>query len=155
MRTRPVVAPVALLALAVTVAVTPLPASESSATSLYERLGGEAAIRRVVDDFVAAAAPDPAVDFTRGGAWRATPAAVERLKQQLVAFVAQATGGPQNYTGRNMKDAHAWMKITQAQFDALAGHLEAALTQNGVPAGETKELMKIAASTAPDIVAVP
>lgn len=150
MRTAPAVAAVALLALA----VAPLPASETPAKSLYDRLGGEAAIRKVVDDFVAAAAPDPAVDFTRGGTWQATPAAVERLKQHLVAFVAQAAGGPKNYTGRTMKATHAGMKITQAQFDALAGHLEAALTKNGVPAGETKELMKIAASTAPDIVEV-
>lgn len=124
----------------------------ASPKPLYERLGGEAAIRKVVDDFVAAAAPDPKVDFTRGGTWQATPAAVEHLKQQLVAFLGQAFGGPQKYQGRDMRTAHSWMKITQAQFDALAGHLKVALEKNGVGKAELDEVMRIAASTAPDIV---
>ncbi len=146
------IATASLLALAL---FSPLAAAESDVpTPLYERLGGDAAIRKVVDDFVALAAPDPAVDFTRGGTWQATPAAVERLKQHLVAFVAQATGGPQSYTGRDMKTAHAGMRITQAQFDALAAHLRSALEKNGVGAVEAGELMKIAGSTAADIVEV-
>lgn len=37
--------------------------------------------------------------------------------------MAQAMGGPKAYTGRSMKATHAGMGITQAQFDALAGHL--------------------------------
>jgi hemoglobin len=145
------IAAVSLLALALSA---PVAAAGDAPKSLYERLGGEAAIRKVVDDFVALAAPDPAVDFTRGGTWQATPAAVEQLKQHLVAFVAQATGGPRNYTGRDMKTAHAGMRITQAQFDALAAHLRSALEKNGVGAAEVGELMKIAGSTAADIVEV-
>jgi hypothetical protein len=37
--------------------------------SLYDRIGGEAALTKVVDDFVAKAAANPKVNFTRNGTW--------------------------------------------------------------------------------------
>jgi hemoglobin len=147
----------AALAVALALAAAPsawsAPAGAPAKTkSLYERLGGEAALKIVVDDFVAVAAPDPKVDFTRGGTWKATDASVAHLKKMLVDFMGQAFGGPQVYAGRTMKDAHRGMVITQAQFDALAGHLKATLVKHKVPAKEIDEVMAIAASTAPDIV---
>lgn len=120
--------------------------------SLYDRIGGETAIVKVVDDFVAKAAADPKVNFTRSGMWKATDQAVATLKTQLVTFLGSAFGGPQKYTGRSMKDAHKGMGITQAEFDALAADLHAALESNKVPKPEIDEIMTIAASTAKDIV---
>ncbi len=127
----------------------------TKAPSLYERIGGEPALTVVVADFVAVAAADPKVDFTRGGHWRATDASVAHLKKLLVEFMGQALGGPQKYTGRTMKETHHGMAITRAQFDALAGHLEATLKKHKVPAKELGEIMAIAASTAGDIVEKP
>lgn len=123
--------------------------------SLYERIGGEAALKVVVADFVAAAAADPKVNFTRDGRWQASDAKVQHLKAMLVAFMAQALGGPQAYAGRGMLEAHRGMGITRAEFDALAGHLDATLQKHKVPAAERGEIMKIAASTAADIVEKP
>lgn len=123
--------------------------------SLYERLGGEPALTAVVDDFVGRAASDPKVDFTRKGAaaeWPATPENVAHLKKMLVQFIAMATGGPQQYTGRDMKSAHAGMNITDAEFNALAADLAASLDKFKVPKAEKDELMAIAASTRGDIV---
>lgn len=144
----------ALLSLALAAFAAPLCSAQTPAASrsLYDRLGGEAAIRKVVDDFVATAAPDPKVNFSRSGAWKASDSAVAALKDHLVAFMAQAFGGPKKYAGRSMKEAHRGMAITQAEFDALAGHLKAAMAKNKVPAAEMAEAMAIAASTAPDIV---
>ena len=133
----------------------PAQAQTVAAQSLYERIGGAPALKVVIDDFVATAAPDPKVDFTRGGAWIASDAAVFTLKKQLVDFMAQALGGPKAYSGRSMKAAHAGMGITQAQFDAIAGHLKAALVKNKVAPPDIAAIMKIAASTAPDIVEKP
>ncbi len=56
------------------------------------------------------------------------------------------------YEGKDMKTVHKGMGITEAEFDALAGHLQAALQKHNVPQAEMDEVMKIAASTAPDIV---
>ncbi len=128
------------------------------AKSLYERLGGEAAIAAVTEDFVGRAASNPAVNFTRRGTgqeWSATPENVEHLKKMLVQFLCMATGGPQKYEGRSMKSVHAGMKISSAEFDALAADLAASLDKFNVPRQEKDELMAIAASTKKDIVETP
>ena len=123
--------------------------------SLYERLGGEAAITAVVDDFVGRAASDPAVNFTRQGTarpWDATPENVATLKKHLMQFLCMATGGPQTYEGRDMVTVHAGMAITDAEFNAIAADLAASLAAFNVPKKETDELMAIAASTRSQIV---
>jgi hemoglobin len=123
--------------------------------SLYERLGGEKAITAVVDDFVGRAAANPKVNFTRKGTaaeWQASSENVTRLKKHLVQLVAMVTGGPQKYEGRDMKAAHAGMKITNDEFDAIAGDLKATLNKFKVPAKEQEELLKIVGSTREAIV---
>lgn len=123
--------------------------------SLYERLGGEPAITAVVADFVGRAAADPAVNFTRKGTgkeWEATPENVELLKKRLVQFIGLATGGPQTYEGDDMRSAHTGMKITDAEFNAIAGDLKASLDVFSVPAQEQQELLTIVGSTRKDIV---
>jgi hemoglobin len=126
------------------------------AKSLYDRLGGEAAIKAVVDDFVAVAAADPKVNFTRKGTpmeWQATDENVAKLKGHLVEFLSMAFGATgTKYEGRDMKSTHKGMGITQAEFDALAADLKTVLEKHKVPQAELDEAMKIAAATAPDIV---
>ena len=128
---------------------------QDGAKSLYERLGGEAAIKAVVDDFVGRAAANPKVNFTRKGTsaeWSATPENVARLKKHLVQFISMATGGPHKYEGRAMKPVHAGMAITEAEFGALAGDLIASLDMFKVPQKEKDELIAIVGSTKKDIV---
>jgi truncated hemoglobin YjbI len=123
--------------------------------SLYDRLGGEKAITAVVDDFVARAAKNPRVNFTRkgtGAEWLASDENIARLKKHLVQFISLATGGPKKYDGRDMKSAHKGMKITDAEFDALAGDLEASLQKFEVPRKELDELLEIVGSTRSAIV---
>jgi hemoglobin len=125
------------------------------AKSLYERLGGEAAVKAVVDDFVARAATDPKVNFTRKGTaleWQATPDNVAHLKKALVQLIGAVTGGPQKYQGRSMKEAHRGMKISDAEFNALAADLKASLDKFKVPEKEQGELFTIVESTRKDIV---
>jgi truncated hemoglobin YjbI len=121
---------------------------------LWDRLGGEKAVRAVVHDFVLAAAGDPKVNFFRDGAFKLDEKGVARLEQLLVELVSATTGGPLKYTGRDMKAAHKGMKITEAEFDALAGHLVATLKKFNVPKAEIDELVGIVASTKKDIVEV-
>lgn len=129
--------------------------SSMNKQSLYSRLGGEPAIRAVVNDFVALGASDPAVNFTRQGHpnhWDPTPANVDKLKERLVQFIGMATGGPQKYEGASMPASHKGMEITEAEFNALAGDLQKALAKNGVPKNLQDELLTVVASTKGDIV---
>jgi hemoglobin len=125
---------------------------------LYERLGGQKAITAVVDDFVARAAGNPKVNFTRKGTnveWEPSEQNVKVLKKHLVQLVSMVTGGPKKYEGRDMKTVHRGMMISDEEFDALAGDLIATLKKFKVPKPEQDELVKIVASTRKDIVERP
>lgn len=133
--------------------------STGAKPSLYDRLGGEAAIKAVVDDFVGRISENPKVNITRKGSgrteWQATPANVDRVKKLLVEQICSATGGPQKYSGRDMKTVHAGMNISDAEFDAAGADLKATLDKFKVPAAEQDELMKIIVGTRGDIVERP
>jgi hemoglobin len=123
--------------------------------TLYERLGGEAAITAVVDEFVARASTNPKVNFTRKGTpaeWSATPDNVAKLKKRLVQFIGGVTGGPQKYEGKDMRTVHAGMGITEAEFSAAAADLAGALDKYRVPEKEKDELMVIVGATRAAIV---
>jgi hemoglobin len=117
--------------------------------SLWDRLGGETNVAKVVDELVALAVADPKVDFTRGGKYKPD---VPELKKQLVAFISSAAGGPLKYTGKDMKAAHEGMAITDEQFDALAGHLVAALKKHGAKQADIDAVVAAVEGTRKDIV---
>ncbi|HEX5707790.1 MAG TPA: group 1 truncated hemoglobin [Pyrinomonadaceae bacterium] len=116
--------------------------------SLYERLGGEAAISAVVDDFVARVAADARINmkFARSN--------VERVKFHLKEQVCAATGGPCQYTGLSMGDAHKNMKVTEGEFNALVEDLVATLDKFNVPAREKGELLSALGGLKSQIVEV-
>ncbi len=131
------------------------PARTTPATptqTLWERLGGEENVRRVVSDLLETAGPDPKVNFFRDGKYKLDGAGLANLKQHLVEFVSAATGGPLAYTGKDMKTVHQGMGITDAEFDALAGHLKAALERNGAKPADVKAVMTAVGGTRKDIV---
>jgi hemoglobin len=128
---------------------------DKSGKSLWDRLGGEPAVRAVVDDFVGRAVKDDKVNFFRKGTakdWKPTDAQVATFKQRLVEFISMASGGPLKYKGRDMATAHEGMMITSAEFDALAADLAASLDHFKVPAKEKGELLAAVGGTKKDIV---
>lgn len=125
-------------------------ATTKAEKSLYDRLGGETAVTAVIEDFVGRAAANPKVNFFRDGKFKNMD--VPKLKKHLVQFVSMATGGPSKYEGRDMKSAHAGMKITNAEFAAIAGDLSATLDKFKVPPKEKNELMTIVGGTKGAIV---
>jgi hemoglobin len=119
--------------------------------SLYDRLGGKAAITAVVDQFVSNVAADNRINsFFKQTA--ADPARLAAFKGKLVDQICEATGGPCKYTGKDMKTAHAGMGITDADFDALVGDLVAALDQFKVGEKEKGELLGALGPMRKDIV---
>lgn len=134
---------------------TPDMTAAPAVASLYDRLGGEPAVTAVVDEFVNLAAADPAVNFVRVGkkrTWDPTPENVEKLKKHLTQFVCSVAGGPQTYEGQDMKTAHQDMEITDAEFNAIAVDLVAALAKFNVPQQEQNELLAAVETTRGSIV---
>lgn len=135
---------------AVAAAVLMVSASVSSfaadAKSLYERLGGHAAVVAVVDDFTANVGADARINkyFAKSD--------MVRVKAKLVEQIGMATGGPEKYTGRSMKETHATMGVTDADFTALVEDLIKTLNKFKVPMKERGELLAILGSLKPGIV---
>jgi hemoglobin len=121
-------------------------------TSLYDRLGGVYAIAAVVDVFIDRIMVDPVLNANPlvDEAHHRVPKA--GFKYLVTEMVCMATGGPQRYTGKSMKDSHAHLKITPAEWDVFAGHFKAVLDQFKVPAAEQKDLFEIVGTTRGDIV---
>jgi truncated hemoglobin YjbI len=120
--------------------------------TLWDRLGGKENVTRVVDDFVAAAAKDPKVNFDRNGKYKLTPEAVTKLKASLVELISDVSGGPLKYSGGDMKTVHKGMGITNEEFNALGMHLLEALKKNGAAPDDIKAVMDVVESTRKDIV---
>jgi hemoglobin len=133
---------------------TPIVKTPPPPATLWERLGGEVTVRHVVDDWVAIAASDPKVDFTRGGKIKLTDAQVTDLKNKLVVLVSQVTDGPLKYGGRSMKEAHKGMGITNAEFDAAIADFKKALDKNEVKPAEAQDVVRLIEGTRNDIVEV-
>ena len=117
--------------------------------SLYDRLGGYNAIAAVVDDFVGRLIADK--QFERFFAGHSTDSK-KRIRQHIVDQFCAAAGGPCVYTGRTMKDSHAGLNITEADWDAAAKHLVATLGKFKVGDQEKKDLLAFVSSLKNDIV---
>ncbi|MGQ0537653.1 MAG: group I truncated hemoglobin [Gemmatimonadaceae bacterium] len=127
------------------------PAAAPAANTLYDRLGGRAAIVQVVDSFVARVAADSRINSFFGAA-AADPARMGDFKNKLVDQICQATGGPCTYTGKDMKSAHAGMNITDAHFDALVEDLVATLNAFNVAKADQDQLLGLLGPMRTDIV---
>src|SRR3989449_3597336 len=103
--------------------------------TLFERLGGIGAITAVVEDFRDRVAGDDRINlkFARTD--------LARLTKMLIDQVCEATGGPCQYGGRSMKQAHASMGVTNGEFDALVEDLVATLNQLKVGKAEQDGLL--------------
>ncbi|MHB1426055.1 MAG: group I truncated hemoglobin [Gemmataceae bacterium] len=129
-----------------------LPDAPKASKTLWDRLGGEAGVTKVVDDFVNLTAPDAKVDFFRRGKYKLTAEQVTKMKRELIEQISQASGGPLKYTGPDMKTVHKGMGITDAQFDAAAANLKKALEKNNVAAEDVKKVLNAVAGYRKEIV---
>ncbi len=121
--------------------------SQPSGKSLYDRLGGIDAIKAVVKDFVEEqVAKDPRINA------RFANTDIPKLEEHLSNQICQATGGPCTYTGRSMKESHAGMGISEADFGALVEDLKKSLAKFNVPQAEQDELIGALAGMHDDIV---
>jgi len=120
--------------------------------SLYERLGGVYSIATVVDDFINRIMVDPRLNANprvNEAHHRVPPAGFKYLVTEMVCW---ATGGPQQYTGRSMRDSHHHLQITAAEWGAFLDDLKQTLDKFAVPQAEQHELKSIVDSTRANIV---
>jgi hemoglobin len=122
------------------------------APTLYERLGGIYPIAVVVDDFIDRIMTDPRLNANPAvneAHHRVPPPGFKYLVTEMIGW---ASGGPQKYTGRSMREAHRRLNITPTEWAAFLDDLRQTLDKFKVPAAEQAQLSAIVQSTYGDIV---
>jgi hemoglobin len=117
--------------------------------SLYERLGGEAAVEAAVVRFYDKVMGDPSL----AGFFEHMDLGAQINKQ--IAFMKMAFGGPNTYTGRDLRTAHAKLVargLGDAHFDAVAKHLSDTLIELGVAQDVRDDVLGIVGSTRQDVL---
>lgn len=121
---------------------------QPTTTTLFEALGGSDAIRAVVRDFYGRVLSDANL----AGFFSNTDM-VHQTELQ-VQFLSAALGGPVEYKGRNMKEAHENLAITEFHFGLVAGHLSDALSAAGATDAQVNEIIAIAGSLKDEVCTV-
>ena len=142
MNHRSIRAGAAALVLLVCVSLSSLTLVAQPPKTLYERLGGKAAITAVIDEFVGRVAADKRINGFFGGV-ASDPARLAAFKGKLVDQICEASGGPCKYTGKDMKSAHQGMGITEADFNALVEDLVGALDKFKVAPEDKQTLLGV------------
>ncbi|MEE9397600.1 MAG: group 1 truncated hemoglobin [Methylococcales bacterium] len=117
--------------------------------TLFNRIGGEAAVNAAVDVFYRKVLADDRIkQFFEG---------IDMDKQfaKQKAFLTMAFGGPSNYTGEDMRKGHAHLVkqgLNDSHFDAVMENLGAAMEELNVPQELIAEAAGIAESTRNDVL---
>jgi hemoglobin len=119
--------------------------------SLYDRLGGADGIARIVDDIVEAHMGNPAVK-ARFLPLKDDPAHFAEVRQHLINFLSSGSGGPEEYTGRDMETTHRGMNISQGEYMEVVDDIMYALEKNGIDEQSRKDVLAIAYSLKGDMV---
>ena len=88
-----------------------------SSTSLYDTLGGAEPLKLAVDRFYVAVTTDPQLAHYFEGK------DVTRIKRHQVLLLSQVLGGPAEYDGRQLGEAHRGLHVTGPDYDRVVEHL--------------------------------
>lgn len=119
---------------------------EVAAPSLYERLGGNTGITKIVKDTIALHHENEKI------AHYFADVDDDVLAKHVIAFFAAGTGGPVDYQGRDMTAAHASIPMSDADYDAAVADVMNAVKANGVDAKSASEVASILESLRPAVM---
>lgn len=103
--------------------------------SLYQDLGAQAGITRIVEGMLLNIARDERIVD------RFRKIDIERLRDKLIEQFCVETGGPCTYTGDSMAESHKGQNISRSDFNALVEDLIAAMDEERVPVPEQNRLI--------------
>ena len=126
-----------------------LPEAPADTRTLYEKIGGEAAVNAAVDIFYRKVLKDDRISrFFEG-------VDMNRQAAKQKAFLTMAFGGPNNYSGEDMRRGHAHLVkqgLNDSHFDAVMENLGATLKELNMPGDLIAQAAAIAESTRRDVL---
>ena len=121
----------------------------SATQSLYEQIGGEAAVNAAVDVFYRKVLADDRISRFFDDV------DMDRQIAKQKGFLTMAFGGPNKYTGLDMRKGHAHLLkrgLDDSHFDAVVEDLGATLKELKVPDNLIAQVAAIAETTRNDVL---
>jgi hemoglobin len=118
-------------------------------STLFEQLGGAGAVDAAVDIFYRKVLSDDRISRFFDSV------DMDRLRAQQKAFLTMAFGGPNAYSGQDLRNGHAQlvkMGLNDTHFDAVIELLGGTLTELGVAPGLIQQVAAIAETTRADVL---
>lgn len=117
--------------------------------SLYDRLGRNAGITRLVNDVVDAHLANPLV----AARYQAVKD-IDRVRNMAIEFFCAGSGGPEPYTGRSMLTTHKGMNISEQEYMAVMDDILGTLEKHRIDAATRGEVTAILYSLKGEILRV-
>jgi len=120
-----------------------------SDSTLFERLGGGEAVNAAVDIFYRKVLVDDRVNYFFDGV------DMEKQIQKQKGFLTMVFGGPNHYTGKDMRVGHRHLiekGLNDSHVDIIIEHLGGTLKELGVQDGDIAEVAAIANSVRDDVL---
>lgn len=117
--------------------------------SLYQKLGGKAAMEAAVDAFYVKVLADDRVKHFFDDV------NMNKQRRKQKEFLSAAFGGPLPWTGKDMRKAHEGMGLTEAHFNAIAENLVATLKDLKISQELIDQVVAIALTTKDDVLGRP
>jgi hemoglobin len=121
---------------------------DSMNKTLYERLGGRDGIHAIISDVVDSHLRNPII------APRFRSSNVEKLRELAHEFFCAGAGGPEKYSGRDLREAHAGMNISEQEYLAAMDDIVTAMRKHGIEANAQNEVVAILYSLKGDVIRV-
>jgi hemoglobin len=114
--------------------------------SIYEEIGGAAAVDAAVDIFYRKVLADDRISEF----FDTVDMEGQHAKQK--AFLTMAFGGPNSYTGKDMREGHKGMNLTEEHFNAVAENLVSTLEELNVPQQHIDGIVEVCLSVKDDVL---
>jgi hemoglobin len=113
---------------------------------LYDRLGGQIGVTAIADTLIDRVTADPKL----GRSFKDSN--VDRIKRLLAEQICDLSGGPCRYSGDPMKEVHAGLHVSEAEFFGMVTDLRDVLKERHVSQAAINELLRLLAPMKRDVV---
>lgn len=120
----------------------------ATSVPLYDRLGGREGIARITRTLIDKHLANPVVSPR----YRATD--LQKVERRVIEFFCAGAGGPETYTGQDMRATHQGMNVSEQEFVVVIDDAMAALADHGIDDATRKDVLAILWSFKDEIVRV-
>ena len=121
--------------------------------SLYERLGSTEGISAIVHEVIEAHMVNPGIK-ARFLPLKDDAEHLAEVRQHVIEFFVMGSGGPQQYSGKDMHSAHVGMNISQGEYMCVIDDIMSALDKNNVDDQSKKDVLAILYSLKDQMIGV-